>query len=363
MGGLHRSVEEVGELDLRTMHLNRWWDGQEAERYWLETTDRTDLGVDLKAPQTRDDGSEYWSYSLVKEVSDGDIVFHYHKPQRKIVGCSTVVGEYWEEPIVWASHGTVARDAGVVPYRRPGWRIAVERFVDLDEPVTLELFRQEEPELRKMLQRLKSEHDGSLYFPIEFSDRRPLRPAQGYLFKLPHDFVSHFTPLSRTAEIELRVAAEGEGSTTTSMSVGCEYRTASEEAATSERDPFAVDPSIVDRGLRGHAKTQNWLADEVRSLGMDPRSPGPGDVNFDLAWKGPDGTVYVAEVKSTTPSNEEKQLRLGLGQVLRYRQLLSADGGHVRSVLAIEEPPSDPRWLDLCREVGVSLVWPGEPSI
>lgn len=31
----------------------------------------------------------------------------------------------------------------------------------------------------------------------------------------------------------------------------------------------------------------------------------------------------IPEVKKTTPMNEEKQLRLGLGQVLRYRQILS----------------------------------------
>ena len=29
---------------------NRWWDGQADERYWLEATDRTDIGADLRAP-------------------------------------------------------------------------------------------------------------------------------------------------------------------------------------------------------------------------------------------------------------------------------------------------------------------------
>jgi hypothetical protein len=339
--------------------MHRWWDGLADERYWLEVTDRADLGVDLKAPQARDNGSEYWSYSMVKEVSDGDIVFHYHKPQGAIVGCSTVVGQFWEEPIVWASHGTVARDAGVAPYRRPGWRVGLQRFAELEEPVTLDEIREAEPQLRTMLEQLESLHGAPVYFPIALSDRRPPRPAQGYLFKLPRAFVDYFGPMSASAGIELLVEATGERTTATSPLIGAEYREASEEAATSERDPFAVDPNIVDRGLRGHAVTQNWLAAEVRSRGMDPRSPGPGDVNFDLAWKSADGTVFVAEVKSTTQSNEEKQLRLGLGQVLRYRQLLSADGGRVCGVLAIEEPPSDPTWSELCTQVGVTLMWPG----
>jgi hypothetical protein len=47
-----------------------------------------------------------------------------------------------------------------------------------------------------------------------------------------------------------------------------------------------------------------------------PRSPAATDPNFDIAWEH-NGAFYVAEVKSTTPENEEKQLRLVLGQVLR----------------------------------------------
>ena len=59
------------------MQLNRWWAGRPAEIYWLETTDRADLGVDLRAPQRDDGGAENWSYALLTEVEDGDVVFHY----------------------------------------------------------------------------------------------------------------------------------------------------------------------------------------------------------------------------------------------------------------------------------------------
>jgi len=57
-------------------------------------------------------------------------------------------------------------------------------------------------------------------------------------------------------------------------------------------------------------------------------------------------------------SNEEKQLRLALGQVLRYRQLLMASGREVVAMIAVERPPVDLRWPELCEQVGVSLVWP-----
>lgn len=66
-------------LGVRWMHFNAWWKQSPKEVYWLEVTDRNDLGVDLNAPRFREDGNEYYGYSLIQAVSDSDIVFHYHK--------------------------------------------------------------------------------------------------------------------------------------------------------------------------------------------------------------------------------------------------------------------------------------------
>lgn len=126
---------------------------------------------------------------------------------------------------------------------------------------------------------------------------------------------------------------------------------------TERREPFDVDPDKVDRGNQAHADTQNGLADFLRSTGLEPRSPALGEPEFDLAWEN-HNTVFVAEVKSVTAENEEKQLRLGLGQVLRYRQALFAGGRLVVAVLIPERKPADETWMTLCRELGVVLVWP-----
>ena len=68
-------------------------------------------------------------------------------------------------------------------------------------------------------------------------------------------------------------------------------------------------------------------------------------------------TVFVAEVKSITAGNEEHQLRLGLGQVLRYRQRLAALGhARVVAVLVPERQPRDPSWRELCQHLGVVLL-------
>jgi hypothetical protein len=124
------------------------------------------------------------------------------------------------------------------------------------------------------------------------------------------------------------------------------------------RDPFEVDPDVVDRGNRAHVVTLNALASFLRQKGIEPLCPDPDEPAFDLAWE-LDGLLFVAEVKSVTPSNEEKQLRLGLGQVLRYRQTLQATEG--RSVIAVLVPEraSTAGWLELCQALNVKLVWPG----
>jgi hypothetical protein len=119
----------------------------------------------------------------------------------------------------------------------------------------------------------------------------------------------------------------------------------------------------VDRALRSHARTQEALADAVIAAGLLPRSPLPGEPVFDLAWEDGD-TIVVAEVKSLTQRNEERQLRLALGQVLRYAHLLGAKGRPVRCVIAAERKPTDDTWTELATSARVMLVWPATfPSL
>ena len=81
------------------------------------------------------------------------------------------------------------------------------------------------------------------------------------------------------------------------------------------------------------------------------------DPPFDLAWWKRD-ILYVAEVKSLTRENEERQLRLGLGQLLRYSHLLRKRAEHVIPVLVPELKPRDPEWGQLCKALNVKLVFP-----
>lgn len=139
---------------------------------------------------------------------------------------------------------------------------------------------------------------------------------------------------------------------------GGPYRRASEAQAIAPSDPFERDPQVLERSLGAHSALQNALADAAKRGGYEPLSPLSLDPEFDLAWRLHDGTFVLAEVKSATASNLEGQLRLGLGQVLRYGETLRAQGENVRHVLAIELEPRDPSWRSLLDRLGVILVTP-----
>lgn len=137
---------------------------------------------------------------------------------------------------------------------------------------------------------------------------------------------------------------------------GTEYRPADEALQSAGSEPFSVDPDQQDRGTRAHHETQNALANIARERQLVPRSPDK-EPNFDVGWQEPDGRFVVVEVKSLTEANAERQLRLGLGQVLRYRNLLAAREADVVAVLALSAAPHDPRWIELCHELGVGVIW------
>lgn len=334
--------------------MRRWWIDRGDERYWLEVTDRSDVGTNLKAPQRNESGGEFWSYSLVLEVEPGDFVFHYDRPSQRIMGVSHATGDTWDDHIVWGARGTYAREAGVTPHRRAGWYAGLTGFRSLARPVSLGDIREKAPEIQEGLDRLASEVGGPLYFPFERGETRPIRPLQGYLFRLPRFFVSLFPELGperpkRRRDMQAIVVRE---------SVGEEYRPADEEASVAGFDPLEVDPAIVERATRGHALTQNVAANFLRTRGILPRSPSSGEPDFDLAWEA-DEVVFVAEVKSITNRNEERQLRMGIGQVLQYRyqlgQLLEREV--VAAIVAEREPPAF--WISFCDSLGVRVAWPG----
>ena len=336
--------------------IHTWWSEREGEQYWLEVTGRNDLGANLKAPQTNEKGEEYWSYSLINYVQGGDIVFHYQRLDQAIIACSRATGEVWEDNLMRAARGSSARNAGIEPHLRLGWYLGLEGFSLIKQPITLDQIRVNRREFVNEIRLLASEVGEPLYFPFELGEKRPMLPMQGYLFKLPSFFLDkHFSSLTHVAAV---LGDEPKDKSKATESLGTSYRPADEETSVAQKDPFSVDPALVERGLRGHARTQNLLSTYLTSIGIEPRSPRPDEPNFDIAWSF-QSITWVAEVKSLSNENEEKQLRLGLGQLLRYRQLLGKRH-KVRAMLLAERCPTDPAWRVLCSELGIILTWPAD---
>ncbi len=320
------------------------------EHYWMEITERNDLGADLNAPLADEQGKQNANYALVREAEDGDIVFHLDKHREAMVAHSVVRGPAWEDQVVWGARGASARGHNVTPYSRPGLRRALQHYTTLAEPVSLQAVRELESEVFSIRDRLREEHGDPLYFPFAPYKGHALRPFQGYMVKFPKDLVALLRlPAPPPAPERTPVEPDGEAS------LGAGYRRADEEVAVSVADPMPRDPALIERGLRGHRVTQNALADALTQVGLEPLSPSSGDPDWDIAWRR-DGTLYIAEVKSLTASNEERQLRLGLGQVLRYRQ--RASDPRPVAVLVTECRPKDESWLRLCEQLQVQLVWP-----
>jgi hypothetical protein len=326
----------------------------------LETTDRPDVGIDLNAPEVNEEGKSYWSYDFVREVAEGDLVFHYETPSERVAFWSRAVGQPYQAEVVWGAHGQASGRGPVAPYPRPGWRRSLDGPFPLSQPVTLRDLQAREDDLARIYSELRERVGGSVYFPFQLSRTRPMRGAQAYLTKLPRAVVEAVPELSEAARLaaQTRPLPSEPAPAVDRTVLGISYREQDEETSVAGRDPYTVDPDLVDRALRGHANTQNALARAVSDAGFVPRSPAPGEPFFDLAWE-ENGTIVVAEVKSLSGSNEERQLRLALGQVLRYGHLLGRTGKPIRRIIAVAREPADSSWISLCASAGVALAWPG----
>jgi hypothetical protein len=98
------------------------------------------------------------------------------------------------------------------------------------------------------------------------------------------------------------------------------------------------------------------LADALRRRGVEVRSPGSWQPQFDLAFEHA-GKCFVVEVKSGDPVSTQ-QVRLGVGQLLEYRHLLRDTDTvlqEMHTVLLVEAEPPHP-WGALAVALGIQLL-------
>jgi hypothetical protein len=169
------------------MAISEWWAGDASERYWVEITQRPDVGVNLWAPTADQSGRPYWGYELVTYTRPGDIVFHWHKHllgTSALIGWSVVDGPAMDDFEEWQPRGTYGR-AGPQQGLRPVWQVPLSGFTMLQDAITESDVRALEPNLRQIIDQLTKSHGEPIYFPFAISDRRPVRAAQTYFTKWP----------------------------------------------------------------------------------------------------------------------------------------------------------------------------------
>jgi hypothetical protein len=145
-----------------------WWDGDAAERYWVEIRQVSGIGTYLTCPDTDDAGKPNPWYELVASVHPGDVVYHWNVRESRFIGRSSVAAA----PEHLEAQG--------------------EYFVELEgfSPLVADVSRQDllarVDGIYALRDKLEAAFPGSLYLPFQFTkDRSKFRFISNYFGKLP----------------------------------------------------------------------------------------------------------------------------------------------------------------------------------
>lgn len=144
-------------------------------------------------------------------------------------------------------------------------------------------------------------------------------------------------------------------------SVGVVYEGKLAELLPSNSAAEETGPDRTAHAKTAHDAVQDQLAAALEEAGLTPLRPAPHEPQYDLAWQHGD-ELWIAEVKSTTASNEVRQVRAAIGQVLHYRSELATADRTVRTVVATEHPVNDWALIEACRTANIALTCPAEFS-
>ena len=276
-----------------------WWEHESGENVWMEITQREDIGADLKAPSAARGGVATASYDLVRLVHPGDVVVHYDSRQQAIIRVSVAARPAEPAPIYWVARGTYARRAGEQPRWLPGLRVALDRYQQLEPPVTLGEIRQHKDALLALRERIQARANGQpIFFPwIPYQDT--LRSFQSYLVKMPQQAISLFPRLRAMVN---RAEAQPSGFVLASPTEQAEQAVkdaAGKVARRGRGQGFQLDQEakVAVEALAMNTATEfygkAWDVEDVH-----------GTESYDLICRHGDEVKHV-EVKGTTTDGEE----------------------------------------------------------
>ena len=173
--------------------IDAWWLDNPSERFWIESTDRKDIGQNLLAPI-----STNGYHKLVSMVEDGDLILHYFQPARAIVAFSLASGNPFESILRWP-------DRELSP-EGPAYQVNLSHYTELEEPISLKQIQSKEAEIREIKSLLDAELNKgqSAYFPYQVPATAKIQPAQGaYLTKLPKVLLELFPQIDEQMEDDI----------------------------------------------------------------------------------------------------------------------------------------------------------------
>ncbi|MEO3923892.1 hypothetical protein ABGB07_08520 [Micromonosporaceae bacterium B7E4] len=146
--------------------MDYWWEGDTAERYWVEIRKVPGIGTELWSPtHDTDGGTDPW-YNLVGSVRAGQVVYHWNAREHRFVGRSYA-----------ASEATVRNGKF--------YQVPLRDFEPI-AAVSLDALREHSDDLYQLRDDLRQIYGDPLYLPFQFtSDRSQFRCMSNYFAKLP----------------------------------------------------------------------------------------------------------------------------------------------------------------------------------
>lgn len=149
-----------------------------------------------------------WSYDLVSEVIENDLVLHWESSghQRGLVGWSVAKSAAEVVPsYTWQPRGTSGR-ALPVPRTTEGWLVGLSGFNALRAPLTSQRLQKFSNKVLAVGGRLRAAYGDPTYFPFYLYGGKQLRAQQGYLLKFPRELFDVLPDLQevRAAEAQAR---------------------------------------------------------------------------------------------------------------------------------------------------------------
>lgn len=292
-----------------------------------------------EAPLAARGGGQTPGYALVAEVRAGDLIVHYNSNAEVVVGVSRANGERFNEPIWWAARGSYAQRAHVQAAWLPGITVALEGFVPLATPLSLDAIRSRRGELLALRGDLAEAHPGqSLYFPwIPYRDS--LRTFQSYLAKFPQAALAVLPEVAAAV-----VATSAPGSTDREQPEIDEAERDVARAAGKPRPPrrgrgqgFAVDQGAkvaieahAMNAARAHYSTLGKVTDESRTERYDYRVEIDAD-EWHVEVKGTTGDAKQILLTPNEVEHAQTYPRVALFILSRIKVTREEDGTVVTS--------------------------------